>query len=37
MFWYEKALIDAKGLSRTKALRRIDQVSVRLAGTIGET
>jgi WD40 repeat protein len=32
MHWYEKALPALAGLSRTKALKRIDIVSARLAG-----
>src|SRR4029077_14885969 len=31
--WYEQALTGIAGLSRTKALRRIDTVSARLAGS----
>lgn len=32
MHWYEKALSNLAGLNRTKALKRIDIVSARLAG-----
>ncbi len=32
MHWYEKALPNVTGLSRTKALKRIDVVAARLAG-----
>jgi WD40 repeat protein len=32
-FWYEKAVVNLAGLNRTKALRRIDQISARLEGT----
>jgi glutamine cyclotransferase len=31
--WYEKAILSLSGLNRTKALRRIDVVSARLAGS----
>ena len=33
IYWYDQALPKLAGLSRTKAQRRIDQVSARLAGT----
>jgi len=33
MYWYEKALVNLAGLSRTKALKRIEMVSARVTGT----
>src|SRR5207302_2005453 len=33
MYWYEQALVNLAGLSRTKALRRIDSVTALLSGT----
>lgn len=32
-YWYEKALPDLAGLNRTKALRRMDRIAAKLAGT----
>jgi hypothetical protein len=37
MHWYEQAVGQLAGLNRTKALKRIDAVTVRLAGTISDT
>lgn len=34
--WYEKAVLNLSGLNRTKALRRIDQVTARLTGSTTE-
>jgi hypothetical protein len=33
LYWYEQAVSNLAGLNRTKALKRIDLVSARLAGT----
>jgi WD40 repeat protein len=33
MFWYEQAVAGVAGLNRTKALKRIENVSARLQGT----
>jgi WD40 repeat protein len=33
-FWYEKAVLGLAGLNRTKALRRAEQVTARLEGTV---
>jgi WD40 repeat protein len=33
-FWYEKAALGLAGLNRTKALRRAEQISARLEGTV---
>jgi hypothetical protein len=33
MYWYEQAVANLAGLNRTKALKRIDQVSARLNGS----
>lgn len=35
MFWYDKALPSLAGLNRTKAIKRIDVVSAKLAGVAG--
>ena len=34
--WYEQAAIKLSGLNRTKALKRIDQISAKLAGVVTE-
>ncbi len=33
MFWYEQAMVQLTGLSRTKALKRIDKVSALVSGS----